>query len=445
MSHILRRGMLAVLLLLSSCLTALAVPGAASAQGGTFDALTYNVAGLPEILSSAATDRTTSHTAIGQRLGPYEIVNVQEDFNYHAALYAADTHPYRTATTGGAGIGSGLNTVSSYAFDELSRTKWADCALGSGDCLTPKGFTFLRVRLAEGVFVDVYNLHTDAGSESADITARAKNLAQVTSYIQTHSAGKAVIVMGDTNTRYTRTGDTIAAFAATNGLTDAWVQLERGGVPPVAGAAALLCDDAAPADSCETVDKILYRGDGAVSLTATDYRNDSALFREAGTGLMLSDHHPIATTFSWTTNPAVQQSDLYGGTGGTPFTDVPSLTAGASPTTFTLRGGSRLDQAAVTLSGGITLAHGGTGGTAQSLTLGAGEHVASAKICQGTYSGGVRVFSVTLTTSLGRTLTGGTATSDCVTRTAPSGWRVAGFHGRAGSAVDRLGVVYTPR
>ncbi|GAB2853284.1 jacalin-like lectin [Actinocorallia aurea] len=438
-----RRAFLAALLLLSSCLTALAVPGAASAQAGVFDVLTYNVAGLPEILSSAATDRTTSHTAIGQRIGPYEIVNVQEDFNYHAALYAADGHPYRTATTGGAGIGSGLNTLSSYPFDELSRTKWADCALGSGDCLTPKGFTFLRVRLAEGVYVDVYNLHADAGSESADISARAKNLAQVTSYIQTYSAGKAVIVMGDTNTRYTRTGDGIAAFAAANGLTDAWVQLERGGSAPAEGSAALVCDDAAPADTCETVDKILYRGDAAVSLTATDYRNESALFREAGTGLMLSDHHPIATTLSWTTNPAVQQSDPYGGTGGTPFTDVAAFTG--APTAFSVRGGSRLDQVSVALAGGATLAHGGTGGTAQTLTLGAGEHVTSATICRGTYSGSVRVFSLTLTTSLGRTLTGGATTSDCVTRTAPAGWRIAGFHGRAGSAVDRLGVVYTPR
>lgn len=33
----------------------------------------------------------------------------------------------------------------------------------SADCLTPKGFTFMRVKLAEGVWVDAYNLHADAG------------------------------------------------------------------------------------------------------------------------------------------------------------------------------------------------------------------------------------------------------------------------------------------
>ncbi|NNN30232.1 endonuclease, partial [Streptomyces sp. S3(2020)] len=87
-----------------------AAPPAAAADSGTFSVLSYNVAGLPEAISSAPTPRESSTTTIGQRKAPYDIVHAQEDFNYHAYLYAADTaHPYRTATSGGAGIGSGLN------------------------------------------------------------------------------------------------------------------------------------------------------------------------------------------------------------------------------------------------------------------------------------------------------------------------------------------------
>ena len=181
---------------------------------------------------------------------------MQEDFNYHAALYAADTHPYRTPTSGGAGIGSGLNTVADFTYDgdDFERVRWNSCQFDSGDCLTPKGFTFMRTRLAEGVYVDLYNLHTNAGTNPGDLTSRADNLSQISAFIATHSAGNAVLVMGDTNTRYTRSGDTIAEFAAANGLTDAWVQLERGGVPPVKGSDPLLC----PEDTCEVVDKILY-------------------------------------------------------------------------------------------------------------------------------------------------------------------------------------------
>ncbi|WP_441347236.1 endonuclease/exonuclease/phosphatase family protein [Rhodococcus sp. OK302] len=92
--------------------------------------------------------------------------------------------------------------------------------MGSGDCLTPKGFTFTRIHPADDVIIDVYNLHTDAGSETRDMTARSANLDQLTRFIAARSAGNAVVVMGDTNSRYTRAGDSIAEFAAANGLRD---------------------------------------------------------------------------------------------------------------------------------------------------------------------------------------------------------------------------------
>ncbi|MFF6805506.1 endonuclease, partial [Streptomyces sp. NPDC012616] len=190
---------------------------AADPASGSFSTLTYNVAGLPAIISSASTPRDTSTTAIGQRIAPYDIVHVEEDFNYHSYLYAADTaHAYRTPTSGGAAIGSGLNTLSKlpYDADDFERVRWNSCQVDSGDCLTPKGFTFIRERLAEGVYVDFYNLHTNAGTNDGDLASRADNLAQLTAFIKTHSAGNAVVVMGDTNTRYTRSGDTIAEFAA---------------------------------------------------------------------------------------------------------------------------------------------------------------------------------------------------------------------------------------
>ncbi|MEO3781968.1 jacalin-like lectin [Actinocorallia sp. B10E7] len=443
-----RRPAAFALMLLLACLTGFGVAAPASAAvGGTFKALTYNVAGLPEILSSASTDRKSSTTAIGERLGPYSIVNVQEDFNYHAYLYAADGHPYRTATSGGAGIGSGLNTLSDRPFDvdDFERVKWNDCSLGSGDCLTPKGFTFMRVRLAEGAYVDLYNLHTDAGSESGDLAARAANLSQLTAFIQSHSAGNAVIVMGDTNTRYTRTGDTIAEFAAANGLTDAWVQHERGGVAPAKGSPALTCDENAVTDTCEVVDKVLYRGNKLIALNATSYSNDHAAFLEDGTGLALSDHYPISVGFSWTQNSAFQLSEQFGGPHGSYYTDLPSVPEGAAISTVSLRSGSRVDQVGATLANGTVLSHGGTGGTARSLTMGGGEYVTTAYLCRGKYNGKTRIFYAKFTTNLGRTLAGGTTTSDCVTRTAPSGRQIAGFHGRSGAAVDKVGFLYTRR
>ncbi|MEV6342608.1 jacalin-like lectin [Actinoplanes sp. NPDC051851] len=427
----------------------LAVPAtaASAASTGTLKLLSYNIAGLPDIISSAETDRATATTAIGQRLSPYDLVQVQEDFNYHAYLYATDTHTYRTATSGGAGIGSGLNTVSSYAWDgdDFERVGWDSCQYDSGDCLTPKGFTFMRTQLAEGVYVDFYNLHTNAGTNDGDLESRADNLAQITAFIGTHSNGNAVVVMGDTNTRYTRTGDTIAEFVANNGLTDAWVKLQRGGVAPAKGSDALVCDESAITDTCEVVDKILYRSSRLVTLNASYYHNEHAAFLEDGTGLMLSDHDPIHVNLDWSVSSSYQLSEQFGGPHGDYYNDIDAVPAGGQATTIGLRAGSRVDQVNLTLANGTTLSHGGTGGTAVSRTLSSGEYVTTAYLCSGVYSSHTRIFYAKFTTNLGNSIAGGTTTSTCVTRTAPSGWQIAGFHGRTGDEVDKVGFIYTKR
>jgi len=420
---------------------------AAAAESGTFNALTYNIAGLPEALSSAPTPRKPATTAIGQRVGAYDIVHVQEDFNYHAYLYAGNNHPYRTATSGGVPFGSGLNSLSGKAFDEddFERVKWNKCDANSGDCLAPKGFTFMRTRLAEGTYVDFYNMHADAGSDAGDLAARVDNFAQLSSFIQSHSAGNAVVVMGDTNTRYTRTvdGTTIRNFAAANGLTDPWVQFVRGGNAPAEGSDALVCETGNPTNGCEVVDKIWYRGSRAITLNATSYTNKHTSFLEDGTGKMLSDHYPLAVGFSWSTNPAYQLSEQFGGPHGNYFNDVDRVAPGAKATEISLRANKRVDQVGVTLNDGTRLTHGGTGGSYSSLTLGSTEYVSSVYLCREKQDGRTRVFYAKFTTNLGRTLAGGTITGDCVTRTTPAGRQIAGFHGRTGDEVDKIGFIYT--
>ncbi|MGW3646332.1 jacalin-like lectin [Streptomyces sp. NPDC000878] len=423
-------------------LTGLATTGstpAAAATSGTFNVLTYNVAGLPELLSSGNPEVNTP--LISPRLGAYDIVNVQEDFNYHAALYANDNHAYRTATSGGVPFGDGLNTLSDYAFQDFERVQWNDCT--GTNCLTPKGFSLARVRLAEGVYVDVYNAHPNADDTDEAHAARRANISQLSAFIQANSAGNAVIVAGDTNTRYTRAGDNIRTLVSDNGLTDAWVQLVKGGVQPTQGSDALLCPTTAPTNDCEVVDKIFYRGSKLVNLSATRYNNEWASFLDSA-GANLSDHFPHTVDFSWTLPANLRASDFFGGPHGTAFSDADDLPATRSPRTLTLRGGSRLDAVSLTHDGGTTLTHGGTGGTATSLTLASGEHLTSVKLTQGQKDSQTRIFSAAFTTDKSRTLTSGTATSDTTTFTAPSGWQIVGFTGRSGDEIDKLGVVYAP-
>ncbi|KAB5583504.1 endonuclease/Exonuclease/phosphatase [Coniochaeta sp. 2T2.1] len=429
---------------------------ARAATAGDLTVLTMNVAGLPAILNNndVPGDKATNAASIGSLFSKYgyDIVHAQEDFNYHASLYSTDNHLYRTATSGGVPFGDGLNTLSDYSWIDFERVKWATCSdASSNDCLTPKGFTFMRIALSNSastaVYVDFYNLHADAGTEPGDLTARTANLRQVAAAIASRSVGNAVLVFGDTNSRYSRTGDVgVRELLATAGpgLTDAWVQLERGGTVPTAES---LCSNPSTSDYCETVDKVFYRSSPLVSLAATDFRYVSDKFLQAD-GNILSDHNPILVNLTWSTSQSkLQQSRFMGGPHGTWFSDVPTLAAKAKTnvTAITLRGGSRLDAISATLKDRTVLSHGGQGGTASSLTLADGEYWTAATVCQGQKSGRTRIFHLSATTSLGRTLASGTATSDCGDFAAPAGWQIVGFLGRDGDEIDQLAFVYGPR
>ncbi|KAG7448354.1 mannose-binding lectin [Guyanagaster necrorhizus] len=432
----------------------------ADTTSGTFSLLTYNVAGLPEGLSSS--NPATNTPLISERLGPYNVINVEEDFNYHAELYANDSHPYRTPTSGGAGIGSGLNTLSDFEYIDLERTTWDECYIDSGDCLTPKGFTLVRIRVSAGAWIDLYNLHTDAGDEEGDLEARAANIAQLVAYMDTWSAGMAVIIMGDTNSRYTRESDSEALHGMIDdtGSTDAWISNIRGGSYPAEGSAALVCDFPFPNGttqaemvSCEVVDKIFTRPSSIIALSTTSFTNEDDNFL-TDDGAPLSDHYPMSATASWSLSSSLRLSDPAGGPHGDPFNDIATSLSGDVPTltSITIRSGSRVDAVSYDLAypGGSTstVYHGGTGGDDNTLSLGDGEYITQITACSAKYNDHTRVFYLALTTNAGTVLEGGVATDDCLTTVVPTDagsggeWGLVGFWGRSGDETDRLGGIW---
>ncbi|GAB1192857.1 hypothetical protein APSETT444_002056 [Aspergillus pseudonomiae] len=428
------------------------LPVALAATSGQFDVLSFNVAGLPAILNGNEVpgDKTTNSEAIGTKFTEYDydVIHVQEDFNYHASIYKTDTHPYRTATSGGAGIGSGLNTLANYPWVDFERVKWETCSDASGaDCLTPKGFTTMRVRFDEGVYVDFYNLHADAGSETDDVKARSANLQQVADYIGTNSVGNAVLVFGDTNARYTSSGENIRVFGTEQDMKNPWVELILNGVEPTEGTDPWMCDNPTTNNTCETVDKIFYRGSRSIELSSIFWSYVGTKFELDGH--ILSDHNPIASNFTWTLSDSVRQSDLFGGPHGNWFNDlssVPSSSTGENkPSKIILRGENRVDSVGLALTSGQTYTHGGTGGTAAELTLAEDEYWTQAKLCQDKYDNHTRIFYLLATTSAGNTVSTGKTTADCKEFTAPDAWQIVGFYGRDGDEVDELGFIYAPQ
>ena len=277
-------------------------------------------------------------------------------------------------------------------------------------------------------------------TEDGDETARAANLQQVADYIDTWSIGNSVLVYGDTNSRYTRPLDGITVFQTQNSLTDAWVQLENGGVNPTVET---ICDNPSLINTCETVDKVFYRGSDQLTLDATYFNYESSKFLQSN-GSILSDHNPITVNFTWTMSDSLRQSGFWGGPHGDWFNDIESIPSSPKTSVITFRGGSRLDSVALTLTSGDTFTHGGTGGTATSLTLGDSEYWISAELCQGVYNSHTRNFYILATTSTGQTLSAGTSTSDCATFTAPTGWQIVGYMGQDGDEMDQLAFIYAP-
>jgi endonuclease/exonuclease/phosphatase (EEP) superfamily protein YafD len=143
---------------------------------------------------------------------------------------------------------------------------------------------------------------------AGDEVTCTSNIQQVADYICTWSTGNAVIVFGDTNSRYTRTADNIRVLSTQSLLSDAWVVFEHSGTPP---ATESICDNPSLNSNCETVDKVFYRGNAIVSLTATYFNYESTKFLQPN-GSILYDHNPITATFSCSLSPKFQQSKLLG-------------------------------------------------------------------------------------------------------------------------------------
>lgn len=407
---------------------------------GSFTVLSLNVAGLPGILSSS--DPAVNTQLMSPRLNGYDLVSVQEDFAYHSDLCSQDQHPYVTDHSGNVPVGDGMNFFSDFMLYETTRIKWEESSgfiTNGADQMTPKGILYSSIQIADGYYIDIYDIHTDADTDEGSMAARYSNLCQLAQMINTRSRGKAVIVIGDTNCRYTR--DQIQqAVLSPCGLADAWIELRRNGNYPVYGTDALM--DSSNPDSAgnEVVDKIWYRSGRNITLDATSYHLLVTEFADEN-GEQLSDHYPITATFAYELDESMQTTSTYGGGGGMGYSFIPEING--LPEKVSVRAGNRIDQVAFTYQGS-TVSAGGTGGTYQELTLANGEYITSMQVCKAkkSWTSTYRICYIKMTTNLGHVLEAGKKKSEVFTFTAPQGYAIAGLHGCAETEVDRIGAVY---
>lgn len=277
------------------------------ATEGTFDALTYNVAGLPVGLSSSQPDINMPY--ISPLLNDYDLVLVQEDWAnpdpplgirvFHDLLVADVDHPYLSTPSPvplgtnplrpSALLSDGLNRMSRFPFGDVTRVMWPNCFGGAdtsdggaADCLSEKGFEFARTELAPGVEVDVYNIHGEAGNTPTDMLYHEEDFVVLAEFMAANSAGRPVIVGGDFNLHTDRVfhGRVFRDFLAATGLTDVCAVVDCG------------TDD-------HRIDKFVFRGGSGITLEPLDHTFERDTFVRPTDGAPLSDHSALHVPFRW--------------------------------------------------------------------------------------------------------------------------------------------------
>ena len=293
---------------------------------GTFTCATYNVDGLPEKIlgfislngDGPASDGTK---AISQKIATsgWDILTFQENFTYNSELTSSMSSYYTfgshrtfsllsalgTADTDGLGFAT-LNSTCTFSNEYWEAFSDAYGGLTDGaNTSLKKGIRHYVVTMkADGVQFDLLVTHMNSGSDSGHNTAREGQLAQIAAYInKIRSNNRPIILMGDTNCRYTRDDMFQYLFNKLDSdltYADPWVEFSWNGVYPTLGSSSLMVPSKDSASTLteqtgEVVDKIIYfnNPNSPTQIKANYYLNDTDY---AG----MADHNPVRAEFTYT-------------------------------------------------------------------------------------------------------------------------------------------------
>ncbi len=278
------------MLLLALC----AVFLARSTGAEELSVVSYNVHGLTAWI--ARDDPETRMPVIGRLLTGYDVALVQEDWSHHAPLAESTGYGIKLLGSGPrsallgrlsflcGSCGSGLAFFAAMPLDRLVESAaepygvCSDWIVSGNDCWATKGFLFARLRLASGAEIDVYDTHLEAGSGTADLEVRERQLDVLRAFVKERSESRAVILGGDLNMAYDdpREREAVERFAGALGLRDT---------------------GARQADLTRwqnRLDWILYRETAGVGLSVVEAGEDLTFVRD---GAPLSDHPAVFARF----------------------------------------------------------------------------------------------------------------------------------------------------
>jgi len=287
-----------------TCSTGPVVRAGLPGASGELLALSYDVTGWPAAWTGRAP--LDDMPLIGARLNDYDLVLLQESWltpdpnpfepgvrTYHEILHEASDHFFRApaaeapngddASRPSALLADGLVRVGDAPFGPVVRERWPDCH--GDDCLALQGFSVARHRLAEDVYVDVYDVRMEAGDAPEDAAIRADAIDGLVDHLASR-------------------GDCMAVLLAGN------LELDTASDPGEAALYEDLLAGAGLTDLCETLacpepgsrHKWAFRSGTVVAIEPLAWSRPRDDFENAS-GEPLSDHDPVAARFEWSLSP----------------------------------------------------------------------------------------------------------------------------------------------
>ena len=317
-------------------------PSTVSAQdaNGQFSVATLNVDGLPQKILVVKVNPDGPGGGGSVRIGRYlqkrgyDLVMMQEDFNYHDVLTVLLEDDYQfdewSGDVGLDGHKIDFLHLQNHRFDcdglmacwknglqvtSAVRTAWKE-SFGkfshANDEMVTKGFRRYDVTLRDGTDIVVYNMHMDASmdedeaeqNEANDRLARMAQWEQLKADVLEHLDTRPIIITGDMNSLYGRDEVKQTFVDAINEtgrgtVADVWVELKQKGVYPEWKNTPLgqssLAEGSWP-EKGETLDKILYINPtigAAIAPVAYTLDTEGFLYNDQPLG----DHYPVAATF----------------------------------------------------------------------------------------------------------------------------------------------------
>lgn len=290
-----------------------------------FTAAALNVDGLPqkiltyELNADGPGSDGTKLISKYLKQKSYDFIGASEDFNYHGSLMESLNDEYDSgtirATLSVEGIFSGfpfdtdgLNLIwkrNKVTASNETWTKWSHSESGDGNQYIKKGYRHYDMTLEGGEVIDVYVLHMDAGDATSSREGQWRQLADA---VNAADPNRPKLIIGDTNSRWTREDINTNFVNRLNGFTvgDPWVKFWRGGVFPTPGTGDLT-DQTDPANltNYEVVDKLLYLNpsatEGALQLQPRSFRLEQdytyGTVDGSGNTKALGDHRPAVGEF----------------------------------------------------------------------------------------------------------------------------------------------------